>query len=374
MWFYLKPPTIFSFCDKRAVATFGDTFQQPSWCCPLAVVTGTASKSVAFMHVLNAEYCAVYINSICTAIITKIKHLFPRMFGESEDHFYNDSDDSSSTNGDLPLSSIANFSWRKDISAMNIAINFSEEAGVRRKLKNDSEEHLVFQSSLYTTQKGGNFRPLSKVELQVFLAINILMGIKKPCSYRDCWSSHKELRDEYISSLMLVKRFSWILTHFHINNNAVLPSKGSRNYDKLYKLHPLINQMLINFKEFYAPTTEQAIDECMVMFKGGIAFKQYMPQKSIKRGYKIWITADKLGYICGFQIHTGKVGGILKKNLGERIVKDMCEGLEGKGCHIYFDNFFTSVSLLQNLKHDGLFACGTNRSHRKGLPTLKTDK
>ncbi|XP_049948243.1 piggyBac transposable element-derived protein 3-like [Schistocerca serialis cubense] len=293
---------------------------------------------------------------------------------ESKDHFDNDGDDSLSTNDDLPLSSIANFSWTMDVSAMNFAGNFSEEAGVRGKLKNDSEEHLVFQSNLYTTQKGGIFRPLSKAELKVFLAINILMGIKKPCSYRDCWSSHKELRDEYISSLIWVKRFSWILTHVHINNNAVMPSRESRNYDKLYKIHPLINQILINFKEFYAPTKEQAIDECMVKFKGRIAFKQYMPQKPIKRGYKIWITADKLGYICGFQIYTGKVEGIVEKALGERIVRDMCKGLEGKGYHIYFDNFFTSVSLLQKLKDDGLFACGTIRSHRKGLPTLKTDK
>ncbi|XP_046992254.1 piggyBac transposable element-derived protein 4-like [Schistocerca americana] len=135
---------------------------------------------------------------------------------------------------------------------------------------------------------------------------------------------------------MSVKRFSWILTHIHINDNAVMLSRESRNYDKLYKIRPLIDQILINFQEFYAPTKQQAIDECM--------------------------------------IYTGKVEGIVEKSLGERIVRDMCKDLEGKRYHIYFDNFFTSVSLLQNLKDDRLFACGTIRSQRKGLPTLKTDK
>ncbi|XP_046984410.1 piggyBac transposable element-derived protein 3-like [Schistocerca americana] len=153
-----------------------------------------------------------------------------------------------------------------------------------------------------------------------------------------------------------------------------MPSRKSRNYDKLYKICPLINQILINFKEFYAPAKEQAIDECMVKFKERIAFKQYMPQKPIKRGYKIWVRADKLGHNCDFQIYTGKVEGIVEKSLGERILRDMCKGLEGKGYHVYFDNFFTSVSLLQKLKDDRLFACGTIRSHRKGLSTLKTDK
>ncbi|XP_047105543.1 otoferlin-like [Schistocerca piceifrons] len=59
---------------------------------------------------------------------------------ESEDHFDNDSDDSFSNNDNLPLSFIVNFSCRKDVSAMNFAANFSEEAGVPGKLKNDSEE------------------------------------------------------------------------------------------------------------------------------------------------------------------------------------------------------------------------------------------
>lgn len=36
---------------------------------------------------------------------------------------------------------------------------------------------------------------------------------------------------------------------------------------------------------------------------------------------------------------------------------------------MYFDNFFSSVDLLLDLRRVGLYACGTLRSNRKGFPT-----
>ena len=40
---------------------------------------------------------------------------------------------------------------------------------------------------------------------------------------------------------------------------------------------------------------------------------------------------------------------------------DLCQGLEGKGYNIFFDNYFTSVSLVEKLKERGLPSCGTVR-------------
>ena len=46
--------------------------------------------------------------------------------------------------------------------------------------------------------------------------------------------------------------------------------------------------------------------------------------------------------------------------------------LKGKNHHVFFDNFFTSEKLLQDLLEDGILACGTAQKDRKGFPpTLK---
>ena len=55
--------------------------------------------------------------------------------------------------------------------------------------------------------------------------------------------------------------------------------------------------------------------------------------------------------------------------LGERVVFDLISGHNFQGKHLYFDNFFTSLSLLENLKLHNIKACGTIRLDRTGIPS-----
>ena len=50
------------------------------------------------------------------------------------------------------------------------------------------------------------------------------------------------------------------------------------------------------------------------------------------------------------------------------VKEDLTRLLKGKNHHVFFDNFFTSEELLQDLVEDGIFACGTARKDRKGFP------
>lgn len=45
----------------------------------------------------------------------------------------------------------------------------------------------------------------------------------------------------------------------------------------------------------------------------------------------------------------------------------------GKKNNFFFDNFFTSIPLLEKLKIENSLACGTIRAHRKGIPILHDD-
>lgn len=100
-----------------------------------------------------------------------------------------------------------------------------------------------------------------------------------------------------------------------------------------------------------------------------------MPKKPIKRGYELWILADKSGYYLKFDIYTGKAStGIVEKNLGARVVNSVTNDLEGKNYLLYFDNYFNSVDLMEDLKSKQIHALGTVQSDCKHLPTFKADK
>ena len=154
----------------------------------------------------------------------------------------------------------------------------------------------------------------------------------------------------------------------HLNDNAKMPSRNDPNYDKLYKIRTLLEMLSQNFLVYYKPSEKQAIDESMVKFKGKRTLKQYNPKNSIKRGFKIWVRADAHGFVCEFQVYTGKIDGLAEKQLGERVVKDLTNKIKNKNYQVYFDNYFSSINLLIDLKENGILACGTLRSNRKGLP------
>ncbi|CAG5053672.1 unnamed protein product [Parnassius apollo] len=106
----------------------------------------------------------------------------------------------------------------------------------------------------------------------------------------------------------------------------------------------------------------------MIKFKGKSSMKQYMPKKPIKRGYKCWCRCDsKTGYLYQFQIYTGKTDNTAEEGLGCRVVLDLCQNVP-EDTFIVFDNFFTSLPLLEILYSEKIYAVGTIRANRKGLP------
>jgi len=91
-----------------------------------------------------------------------------------------------------------------------------------------------------------------------------------------------------------------------------------------------------------------------------------MPKKP---GFKVWCRCDsKNGYTCSFQVHTGKIGQTTEKNLGARVVNDLSEPLRGKNYHFYFDNFFSSPTLLAELLDFKIYCIGTVVANRKHFP------
>ena len=148
------------------------------------------------------------------------------------------------------------------------------------------------------------------------------------------------------------------------------PERGEPGYDRLGKVRPIMEQLQKKFLELYQPHCENAIDEAMIPFQGRSSLKQYMPAKPVKRGIKVWCRADSHnGYMCEMQVYTWQVRWCIEGGLGKRVILDLSKTLEGKKYHLYFYNFFSSVSLLTTLLEKGLYTCGTARQNYRDFPS-----
>ena len=74
------------------------------------------------------------------------------------------------------------------------------------------------------------------------------------------------------------------------------------------------------FLSVYDPHQQNSIDEAMIAFKRRSSMKQYVPKKPIKRGFKAWVRVDAVtGYVCEFDIYTGKGNGEREYSSGLRV-------------------------------------------------------
>ncbi|KAL0811686.1 hypothetical protein ABMA28_009133 [Loxostege sticticalis] len=171
-----------------------------------------------------------------------------------------------------------------------------------------------------------------------------------------------------ISGTMNCKRFKKNLEHLHVCDNTIHLPRNHKDHDKLEKVRPLLNFLNRTFQDNATNSQTQSMDESMIKFQVPDSKKQYMLAKPIKRGFKVWCRCDsKTGYLYQFDTYTGKDQATNEEGLGYRVVMKLAENLPPY-THLVFDNFFSSLALMEALYHRGIFATGTVRIHRKGIP------
>ena len=99
----------------------------------------------------------------------------------------------------------------------------------------------------------------------------------------------------------------------------------------------------------FIPEKNISIDESMMPYYGRHGCKQYIQNKPVKFGYKMWVAATPLGYGIQFYPYAGKDDNCNKDiDLGGSVALTLMSKLPtfpDSHYHGVIDNFFTSPSL-----------------------------
>ena len=214
-------------------------------------------------------------------------------------------------------------------------------------------------------------------EVRAFFSLQIIMGIHNLPEYSHYWAENKNLNVQGVSDVMPKARYEKLSQYLHLTDNIHQPTADSPEYDPLFKVRPLMDMLNRIFLQHYTPGREPSVDEAMIGFKGRSLLKQYMPGKPTKWGIKVWQLCESItGYTSQFQVYTGRrEANQDNRGLGHRVVMNLLQPLLRRNYHVYFDNFFSSLPLMEDLTRHWTYGCGTLRLNRRGLPpALKNAK
>lgn len=150
------------------------------------------------------------------------------------------------------------------------------------------------ETNLYSMQTKGVELNCLPFEIRRFFGVLLYLGVIQVPNLRMAWMPNFRL--SAVADSLSRARFEKIKESFHINDNTQQPERGSPNYDKLYKIRPLLDKMKEQCNKI-DQEEHQSIDEQMIKFKGRHSLKQYLPMKPTKWGFKMFTRAGVSGIV-----------------------------------------------------------------------------
>ena len=101
----------------------------------------------------------------------------------------------------------------------------------------------------------------------------ILMGLNRKNHLKFYWSTDKLITTPIFGELFTRNRYLSIMQYLHFADN------NTEKEGKLRKIQPLIENLRKKFQKAVVPWENLRVDESLMLWKGRLSFKQYIPSK-----------------------------------------------------------------------------------------------
>ncbi|XP_020296172.1 piggyBac transposable element-derived protein 4-like [Pseudomyrmex gracilis] len=212
-------------------------------------------------------------------------------------------------------------------------------------------EMITAQTNLYQEQNPEgprknmkSWEPLTVDELRIFLGTTINMGHVRKGAIQNYWSTDPLLETPIFKKIMHRNRYLQILRFLHFSNNEEIVNH------LLKKVKPVIDDQREKCSNSILPGQNLCIDESLVLWKGKLYFKQFLPLKRHRFGIKLFELVDcKTGFLIDFILYTGSDTDYEKFGLGitSDIVAHFLKNFFNKG-HVIYIIFWIIGIHLQN--------------------------
>ena len=183
------------------------------------------------------------------------------------------------------------------------------------KLFATSDFHLMIsdQKNLYVEQyqlnsddkSSSSWTPTTATENGHFLALHFLTEIVQKSLIRQYWSTGPLLQTSVFYQVITRSRFEKILQFLNFADNSKYDTTDLGR-DKLFKVRDILDFLVDCFKTVYIPSENISINEKLLLYKGRLLFKQYVPSKRAGFGIKLFSLCEDSGYLWNSFLYLGK--------------------------------------------------------------------
>ena len=304
------------------------------------------------------------------------------MFKKNVDIFYSDTlftfyDFRSRTLPQIPEQPVVNgndLDQKKPIDFLNMM--FPESLyGVIATETNRYAAQVIAEKQMGPKSSFRKWSEATDDEIRAYLGLRVAMAMCSKPSINDYWSESWLTSTPSFGKVMSKTRFKLLNSFLHFNDNTLRLDRNDPGYDPLFKLRPVLHEVLPAWKDSYTPGKNVAIDESMISYRGRIYFRQYIKSKHHRFGVKAFVmSCATTNFTYKWDIYTGSHYQYDKElGQGHSVVRKLSSDLP-QGHVIYLDSFYTTPKLCMELHEKGIGVCGTVSQNRKGMPEALKDR
>ena len=245
-------------------------------------------------------------------------------------------------------------------------------------------EHIVYYTNLFVEQsiaekqresklkkrcRENSWQPITPNDIRLYIAVLIYRGLIWKPTIHMYYTKNILFSTPRVPAIMPQQKFILSENYLHFVDNITLtPELGRRA-----KVAPIFDYLVDKFRYNYIPERNVSIEESLLLWKGRLSWKQYIPRKRSRFGLKSFVLAEaESSYIWNSILYSGNdtyfVDGHDFQCKATEIVFSLAKDLLNQGYWIYVDNWYTSLELWANLRYVNTDVISTLCKDRKGLP------
>ncbi|XP_018398737.1 PREDICTED: piggyBac transposable element-derived protein 4-like [Cyphomyrmex costatus] len=205
-------------------------------------------------------------------------------------------------------------------------------------------------------------------EIKAFIGLLYFAGLQKD-GHKRTMNMWKENGCTMYRAVMSRNRFIFLSLCLRFDDKTT--RKDRQSTDRLTAIRER-DKFIENCTKYYIPSQNCTIDEQLLGFRGKFFAKVYIKSKPDKYGIKILCLNDsKTFYMLNAIPYTGKVTTKRLENVPSYYVRQLSSSIHGTSRNITCDNWFTSIELINMMKHEhSLTMVGTIRKNKRQIPLV----